>query len=126
MHWPETSRLIDRIKRERPELTVDHYASPGATDRYTLRIACLKKGPDASGIGKFHLIPGSLDTIYGPDGWTGYKERHPEPWCRPEESYYHTNAMGREVDQAGQRSLPRSHRPQRGSPPRKCSTGSSP
>ena len=67
-----------------------------------LRIACLKKSPDANNpVARFHLVPGSLDTIYGPDGWASYKGRHPEPWCRPEESY-HTNALGQEVDHRGQ------------------------
>lgn len=101
MRWPETLRLIARIKRERSELSVEHHASAGATEHYSLRIGCLKKGPDAHGVGKFHLVPGSLDTIYGPDGWKRYVERHPEPACLPCESY-RTNAMGQEIDRTGQ------------------------
>jgi hypothetical protein len=95
MRWPEVSRLIDRISRERPELTVDWHHSAGAPDHWYLRVYTIKK--TASGR---QLVPGSLDTIYGPDGWARYKEAHPEPWCRPEESY-HTNALGREVDHRG-------------------------
>jgi hypothetical protein len=94
MRWPEATRLIDRIRRERPELTVDWLPSPGATDHWTLRVACILKA------GR-QVVPGSLDTFYGPDGWARYKEAHPEPWCRPEESY-HTDALGREVDHRGQ------------------------
>jgi hypothetical protein len=98
MRWPEASRLIDRIKRERPELTVAHY---GSDTQYFLRIACLRKGAGPNDLtARYHLVPDSLDTIYGPDGWTRYKQAHPEPWCRPEEAY-HTNALGQEVDHRG-------------------------
>ena len=96
MRWAETSRLIDRIRRERPELTVDHYGSGGTSDHDFRRLYCQKKTPEGR-----QFVPGSVDTIYGPDGWKRYLEAHPEPFCRPEESY-HTDALGREVDHRGQ------------------------
>jgi hypothetical protein len=99
MRWPETCKLIDRIKTERPELTVDHYAT--GDGHYGLRLCCLKKGPEGDSVLPFHLVPGSIDTIYGVKGWEKYRRRHPEPFCRPEESY-HTDAMGREIDHRGQ------------------------
>jgi hypothetical protein len=98
MRWPDTCKLIDRIREERPELTVDHYGSGGADGHYTLRLYCMVK--DSTVPEGRRLIRESIDTIYGPDGWKRYKERHPEPWCRPEESY-HTNALGQEVDHRG-------------------------
>lgn len=101
MRWPETCRLIDRIRRERPELTVDHYGS-GPDGHYQLCVYCMRRGPgEGESAASRHLVPGSLNTIYGSDGWARYKERHPEPWCRPEDSY-HTDALGREIDHRGQ------------------------
>jgi hypothetical protein len=108
MRWPEARKLIDRIRRERPELTVDSYASPGTTEHYCLRISALRRGPADGSVLPFHLIPGSIDTIFGAKGWEEFKRRHPEPFCRPEESY-HSDAMGREVDHRG--------RPVRAEPP---------
>ena len=93
MRWPETCKLIDRIRRERPELTVDHHTSGGTREHYCLRLYCIRKD------GR-RLIPESLDTIYGPGGWKAYLECNPQPWCKPEESY-HTDAQGREVDHRG-------------------------
>jgi hypothetical protein len=73
---------------------VDWFPSGGATDHWYLRVYCILKE------GRM-LVPGSLDTFYGPDGWARYKEAHPEHWCRPEDSY-HTDHLGREVDHRGQ------------------------
>jgi hypothetical protein len=99
MRWPDTCKLIDRIREDRPELTVDHYGSGGADGHYTLRLYCMVK--DSTVPEGRRLIRESLDTIYGADGWKRYKERHPDPWCSPEDSY-HTNALGQEVDHRGQ------------------------
>lgn len=91
MRWPDANRLIDRIRDERPELIVDHFSTQ--QEHVALRVYCiLKQGRQ--------LIRESLDTLYGVDGWKRYKERHPELWCPPEESY-HTDALGREVDHRG-------------------------
>ena len=48
MRWPDANRLIDRIRSERPELTVDHYAS-GNEGQYALRpgrqsVQCISGG----------------------------------------------------------------------------------
>src|SRR4051794_5024487 len=117
MRWPEASRLIDRIRRERPELIVDHQLSAGTKEHYCLRLYCiLKEGRK--------LIRESLDTIYGSCGWKRYVERHPRPRCSPNQSYP-TDALGREVDhhcfpvQAEPPRLPKSA-------PRRCWSGSSP
>ncbi len=93
MRWPDVLRLQERIRRERPELTVDSY--PSGTDHYALRLYCMKKTPEGH-----ELAQGSVDTIYGVDGWKKYLEEHPQPFCSPEESY-HTNALGKEVDFRG-------------------------
>lgn len=91
MRWPDAHRLINVIREERPELTVDHY--PSTEGHYAVRVYCiLKEGR--------RLIRESLETVHGKDGWARYKERHPGPWCRPEESY-HTDHLGREVDHRG-------------------------
>jgi hypothetical protein len=100
MRWPEARGLIDRIRRERPEMSVDWYSSPGADEHYQLRLYCLKTGSADGSVLPYHLVKGSLDTVFGPKGWEEYKRRHPEPWCAPEESY-HADAMGREVDYHG-------------------------
>ena len=65
-------------KREHPKLIVDWHAS--GQDHFVLRVYCIRKQ------GR-QVIRESLDTIYRPEGWKAYLERHPEPWCRPEESY---------------------------------------
>ena len=62
MRWPETSRLIDRIRRERPELTVEHHSSPATSDHWFLRLYCIRKDDR-------RIIPESVVTIRGPEGW---------------------------------------------------------
>jgi hypothetical protein len=101
MRWPGASKLIDKIHKERPELIVDHYALDFRGETYALRVYTILKDqpPDADGM-TWHLIQESLDTLYGPAGWDQYKQKHPEPWCPPEQSY-HTDALGREVDHRG-------------------------
>ena len=80
---------------------MDHHPPASPLDDYYLRIYAMKKGPaPGDPIGNRHLVPGSLATLYGPDDWKAYLERHPEPFCRPEDSC-HTDALGREVDHKG-------------------------
>jgi hypothetical protein len=101
MKWPEACKLIEKIKAERPELIVDHYAT-GNDGSCALRVYCILKNqqPDDEGMTR-RLIKESVSTIYGPAGWVTYKVAHPEPFCRPEDSY-HTDALGREVNHRGQ------------------------
>src|SRR4051794_3661131 len=87
MRWPDTCRLMDRIKAERPELIVDFHASAGTAEHYFLRIYCIRKGRQ--------IIPESLASLHSPRQWDEYKQQPPEPCCQPEKSF-HTNALGQE------------------------------
>src|SRR5436190_7787247 len=65
MRWPETTRLMDRIREGRPEMTVDFHCTGG--EHYCLRLCALKKGPGGTDtLLDYHLVEGSIDTIYGP------------------------------------------------------------
>jgi hypothetical protein len=57
-----------------------HSALGSPADHFYLRVNCQKKGPaPGDWLGDRHLVPGSLATIYGPDGWKACPERHPDP-----------------------------------------------
>src|SRR5262245_54654354 len=44
MRWPATCKLLDRIRQERPELSVNHYALGAPAEPYGLHVCCLMKG----------------------------------------------------------------------------------
>jgi hypothetical protein len=93
MNWEETERLIERIRRERPELAAHAHASPGSKDQFFVRVSCVRKEDRQT-------IPSSVGKLYGTGQWSHYKSEHPEPFCLPGESH-HTDALGRETDSRG-------------------------
>jgi hypothetical protein len=102
MRWPEARELIERIRRERPELTVDdHPLSRLIQGGYRLQVyCCVKVNEEEDPILNFRIIPESKADIYRVEDWEEYVRRHPQPWCALEDSY-HENAMGQETDHTG-------------------------